>query len=982
MKTTLKLWLPLVLTALMLLSICAHASDLDESTLADMKMAEPSARWSDVVAGIDMGSITTDGDATFFTSIMSDGTPVRFEGTNIAITAEGLTLNPGSTLISLDAVGQIHIYQANVRGGSEAPTSDQWLDIGYGYTFFPDVISVDRAYEVRTDLQSSLPAVVWNGGARLPMAYFEPNFVFVKGASGNTAPMTLVSLAIGYDPEVKYTDPADIRGTLPDYILYADDHVALEPIEHAAEMPVSNVVDPYTWAESKLAEPGTISSDIIAGIDRSSIVTEGDSTFFTSVMSDGTPVRFEGRNIRIAEDGLVLQPGSSVTSLDALGTIYLYTAGILGHDQTPIADQWLEVGGGYTFSGALTSVSSADEVYQVDLGSYPAQIWNDMTGISTALKAPNFVHFFSPAFNAAEFTVTRLTVSYDPNRMVTRIVQAELDPAHYGRYLDGEPYNVAKENSADETTGALEFYLVLKQDMLDEAGCDDRNNWLYFLPGDFFTVGELTDAAGQLLDKSTARVHAGDTLMITIGESTLPVTLPVADRFAGAQTLSQARPYSTLDALGTQHALVIPVVWADQTGLATDELYAMYERALGSLIDAQGAPIKDASAADDGIFSLSEYFRTASFGQLELSSFMTGWYFTDKPFTDNYEFMFPEVSFADEVLQWAKTTYPDTDWAQFDRNGDGYVDAMVLFSVGLSQSEGYMPSSFGGAVHSTGTHYPDRAGTQGDPQANCFATINLFLMQDGKTNTLIHEFSHHFGLNDYYDGSWHGVNAVGGYDMQSASVGDWSAYSKLAVGWMTPRIVTGLSNGESVDVTIGSSALTGDAIVLPAAGQDYDGPFSEYILIDLLSPDGVNASAAAEYGLADTVGVRISHVNAHMQPTHRSDGVIGYVEDTGEIIGMEVHTNNYDESGFGLYQLEVIQAGGANTFTSMENFHPILRGTDLFYAGDEFTAEGYSEFFYQGVMDNGLPLGYRVQVLQIGTDEAGQPCAAIRITAE
>lgn len=66
--------------------------------------------------------------------------------------------------------------------------------------------------------------------------------------------------------------------------------------------------------------------------------------------------------------------------------------------------------------------------------------------------------------------------------------------------------------------------------------------------------------------------------------------------------------------------------------------------------------------------------------------------------------------------------------------------------------------------------------------------------------------------------------------MQSNNVGDWNAFSKYAVNWITPEVVKGLNSGESIQLTIGGFAETGDAIVIPAAGTVHKGPFGEYII--------------------------------------------------------------------------------------------------------------------------------------------------------
>lgn len=940
------------------LTVCAAAEDVpDATTLADMKMAQPGALYSDIIAGIDPGSVTADGDATFFTATMSDGTPVRFEGTNIAVSESGITLQPDSRLISLDAVGKIYLYRATVLHGDTSPTGDQWLDIGYGYTFSGDKTSVARASDVAAELMGGYPASLWNTGISLSIAWYEPNFVLVKGSSGNTEGITLTSLVIGYDPTVKVTAREDIIAELPDF--FAADTAALpddtEPV--VADVPVEDVP----------IQPAAPSWDIVAGIDRSSVTTDGNATFFTATTDDGTPVRFEGTNIAVTAEGIRMEPSSRITSLDAVGKIYSYHAAIMDQAESPICDQWLNAGYGYTFSVDKTSVVRASDVHTGEISGYPALVWSPEVGIVTADFEPNFIFVTAPEHNTVAFTLTSLTISCDPAKKVTAITSAALYPTQYGYYMEGEPYNAAKEDKADAASSTYDFYLLLN---LETESSSVPQLW--FLPRQFYTVGDLKGADGQVKDKATARVLTGDTLDVTIGDYTLPVALPMAELYTGAQTLKDVRPYSTLSALGEQHALVVPVVWADQTHLVSDEVLALYRKALGSIIDQHGTPVADDSVADDALFSLSEYFATASYGQLSVSTFMTDWYYTDKRFANEYEFVFPEIDFADEVLQWVKATYPELDWTQFDQDGDGYVDALVLISVGLAENEGYAPGSFGGAVHATATQYGDRAGTQADPQVNCFLTVNHFFLQDGDTTTLLHEFSHNFGLNDYYDGTGYGINAVGGYDMQGSSVGDWNAYSKLIVGWMQPQVITGLASGGSVDVTIRSSALTGDVLLLPASGASYDGPFGEYVMLDLLTPDGVNTYAAAEYALQDTQGVRISHVNANMRRV--TEGKVP--------IGMELKGNHYQQDGFGCYNIEVIQAGKENTFTDLDKLYPFLRAEDLFYEGSVFTAEDYDQFFYEGLMDSGMPLGYTVTILSIADDADGIPTATIRITAE
>ena len=178
-----------------------------------------------------------------------------------------------------------------------------------------------------------------------------------------------------------------------------------------------------------------------------------------------------------------------------------------------------------------------------------------------------------------------------------------------------------------------------------------------------------------------------------------------------------------------------------------------------------------------------------------------------------------------------------------------------------------------------------------------------------------------------------------------------------------------------MEVTIGSFANTGDAIVIPAAGTEHDGPFGEYIMVDLFTDDGVNQYDAAEFGIGDAVGVRMYHINAAMEKR-----VLKGADGIEYPIGTVRYTNVHNADG--TYLIELLQAGGQNTFTNFDNLRTQLSKKDFFKAGDVFTAEKYSEFLTNGKMDDGSEFGYSVEVVSIDRDAAGEYNAVIRITCK
>lgn len=66
----------------------------------------------------------------------------------------------------------------------------------------------------------------------------------------------------------------------------------------------------------------------------------------------------------------------------------------------------------------------------------------------------------------------------------------------------------------------------------------------------------------------------------------------------------------------------------------------------------------------------------------------------------------------------------------------------------------------------------------------------------------------------------------------------------------------------------------------------------------------------------------------------------------------------------------------------MNQLWAILSKEDLFQAGDVFTAEAYSEFSPNGLMDDGSTFGYQVDIVRIAQDETDAYNAVIRVTRQ
>lgn len=710
------------------------------------------------------------------------------------------------------------------------------------------------------------------------------------------------------------------------------------------------------------------SFDIIACMDIDSIQSDGDITYFNAVLEDGTIVRFEGKGVNVSEGAIELTPNSSIISLDAVGAIVAYNVHV---SENTTEENSLCVAGGYTFSSA-TAVSSSDELltFMTDASSVPAYIGEQEGGFEFLMEVlrPNFVCVFSDGFSTDSYTLDSIKVYYDADKKTTGVKDITLHTDFYRGYLEGYKYDSSLETKADLATGQYAFYLIVTPDTPDATPEDRKSVW--FVESELYTVGDLKDADGNVLDKSNAQVHKGTTLEVTVGDYTVDVEIPIMESYSGAQVMHDLVPYVYPEATGELKTLVVPVCWADQTHMATEENLELYRYYIGRVSDLSGNEHDYTDYSDDE-FALTEYFDIASYGKLDLTAAMTDWYYSDRTYAEMQDT--PVASaFANEIFDWVKSNYPDVDWSEFDRDANGFVDSMIVINVGEMIGDSIMMDGYGYAVNHFNSYNGELAGSQENPTVNNFTSINHSFFETEGAGSLIHEFSHNLGLIDYYDVSYSGIDAVGSYDMQSAGAGDWNAYSKYAVGWVEPEIVTDLESGQSVEIEIGSMAETGDVIVIPAAGSEFNNsPFNEYIMIDLFTDDGVNKYDAAEYNLDGSCGVRIYHVNANMEKNVE-------VGESGKEyeIGTVHFANAYNKEGY--YNIELIQSGKTNTFTDYgtEEDNTVTK-KDFFYAGDVFTAEDYDEFFLDGKMDNGADFGYEIEIVSINDGTA-----VIRVTAQ
>lgn len=162
---------------------------------------------------------------------------------------------------------------------------------------------------------------------------------------------------------------------------------------------------------------------------------------------------------------------------------------------------------------------------------------------------------------------------------------------------------------------------------------------------------------------------------------------------------------------------------------------------------------------------------------------------------------------AKMVIEAAQLANSAIDWAQYDNNGDGYVDVCIVVFPGVSEAQTYggVPDALW-PCHWTlneASYYGDGTGAFRPDNKTYINKFAVFSELGGSTDsskrfdgigTFCHEFSHCLGLPDFYPtgsnanshvgmSKW-SVMGTGNYNNDSETPIGYSAYEKNFMGWI------------------------------------------------------------------------------------------------------------------------------------------------------------------------------------------------------
>ena len=186
--------------------------------------------------------------------------------------------------------------------------------------------------------------------------------------------------------------------------------------------------------------------------------------------------------------------------------------------------------------------------------------------------------------------------------------------------------------------------------------------------------------------------------------------------------------------------------------------------------------------------------------------------------------------------------------------------------------------------------------------------------------------------------------------MMDSNGGDQTPYSKLILGWVAPYIV----NKESTTITLEAFNKTGDCVVIP---YKWNGSiFTEFLVLDFYTPDGLNEAHVGYKGLFTKSGIRVYHVDATLKDP----------KDATAIYDMTLYNNSTSSHKL----ITIYEADGRGDITNTKDsaYGNYTTDSDLFYQGSVLK---------NGKWYDGMSMGFSVKI-----DLITNSSATITITFE
>lgn len=229
--------------------------------------------------------------------------------------------------------------------------------------------------------------------------------------------------------------------------------------------------------------------------------------------------------------------------------------------------------------------------------------------------------------------------------------------------------------------------------------------------------------------------------------------------------------------------------------------------------------------------SMRDYYEEVSYGQLSLQGQVYGWYTSQY----NYDYYVagsyglpPDGKASEFVTEAILNADPDVDFSQYDNDGDGIVEGVIIIHQGAG-GEGGDPNTFW-----------SHKGWLSPSVTVDGVTVQEYTLNPEKKNhgpietigVFAHEFGHTLGAPDLYDTSYGGGNPVdrwcimgsGSYNGQpsGSNPAHFMAWIKSFYGWITPTALSEPQNGLVLnDIKMISDAQSAYKLPINGSADEY-----------------------------------------------------------------------------------------------------------------------------------------------------------------
>lgn len=378
-----------------------------------------------------------------------------------------------------------------------------------------------------------------------------------------------------------------------------------------------------------------------------------------------------------------------------------------------------------------------------------------------------------------------------------------------------------------------------------------------------------------------------------------------------------------------------------------------------------------------GFFSLQDYYYRSSYGKLNIDVEIHD-EFVMPCTTDEFE----DYGTSDAFVYLFEALLEEMDnngedFADYDSNGDGYIDGVHL----IYKTDKTLDGSFWWH-YTTGFSSDDAvsipSGQSVHPSTFFFSAYSYLMngyygSNTPDTHTIIHETGHMLGASDYYSYDYD-EGPAGGVDMMDLDVGDHSPYTKMLLGWSEPMVIDG--SEDHFEVTLEPYESSGDFILLRNTDEGWNGtPFDEYLTLSYYAPTGINAPDAGGYarwtgrgegGAYDEYGLQVFHVDSRGlvyrdNSTNRYnywDPEMHTAEQMFRIAASNTASRSYQLNSSGVasssnYRLiEALTSDGIDRFNSSNYYNYFGNDKNLFGLGDTYGGSSYGNYKMQNYFAN------------------------------